>query len=208
MKNTKILSNENIKNINTNINLKNAPAASSTSKEVDLYKNELNIQHSVIIGLLLGDGSLYKSTPTSNARLELSFGEKYKEFAITIENVFKEYVSNPLKLVEIKGKNKKFMNYRLKTKSLSFFTHYFDLFYVYNNEKSKYIKVVPNSIVELMDPIALSYLIMSDGNYDKSRNRIRIYTNNFQKKEVELLVHAINTKFNIYVGVLHDRKDQ
>jgi hypothetical protein len=25
---------------------------------------------------------------------------------------------------------------------------------------------------------------------------------------VELLVHAINTKFNIYVGVLHDRKDQ
>jgi hypothetical protein len=59
-----------------------------------------------------------------------------------------------------------------------------------------------------MDPIALSYLIMSDGNYDKSRNRIRIYTNNFQKKEVELLAHAINTKFNIYVGVLHDRKDQ
>lgn len=75
MKNTKILSNENIKNIN--INLKNAPVASSTSKEVDLSKYEINMQHSVMIGLLLGDGSLYKkkkkSTPTSNARLELSF---------------------------------------------------------------------------------------------------------------------------------------
>jgi hypothetical protein len=47
--------------------------------------------------------------------------EKYKEFAINIENVFKEYISNPLKLVKIKGKDNKFMNYRLKTKSLSFF---------------------------------------------------------------------------------------
>lgn len=102
------------------------------------------------------------------------------------------------------------MNYRLKTKSLPFFTNYFDLFYAYSNEKSKYIKIVPNNILELelMDPIVLAYLIMSDGNFDKSRNRIRIYTNNFQKNEVQLLAHVININFNIYVGVLHDRRDQ
>ena len=40
-------------------------------------KNNFNIEHSVIIGIILGDGSLYKNTLNSNARLELSFGEKF-----------------------------------------------------------------------------------------------------------------------------------
>lgn len=59
-----------------------------------------------------------------------------------------------------------------------------------------------------MNPIVLSYLIMSDGNFDVGRNRVRIYTNSFTKTEVELLASAIKEKVGIYVGVLHDRKDQ
>ena len=49
---------------------------------------------------------------------------------------------------------------------------------------------------------------MSDGNFHKPRNTVRIYTNSFTKKEVQLLADAIYQKFNIYVGVLHDRNDQ
>ena len=59
-----------------------------------------------------------------------------------------------------------------------------------------------------MNPIVLAYLLMSDGNFDINRKRIRIYTNSFKKEEVQLLANAINMKFGIYVGVLHDRKDQ
>ena len=59
-----------------------------------------------------------------------------------------------------------------------------------------------------MDPIVLAYLIMTDGNFDKGRNRVRIYTNSFKKEEVENLALAINNKLGIYAGVLHDRKDQ
>lgn len=59
-----------------------------------------------------------------------------------------------------------------------------------------------------MDPIVLSYLIMSDGNFDAGRNRVRIYTNSFTKTEVEILASAINDRIGIYTGVLHDRKDQ
>jgi LAGLIDADG DNA endonuclease family len=59
-----------------------------------------------------------------------------------------------------------------------------------------------------MNPIVLAYLIMSDGNFDKTRNRIRIYTNSYSKTEVERLALSIKSKLNIYVGVLHDRKDQ
>lgn len=59
-----------------------------------------------------------------------------------------------------------------------------------------------------MDPIVLAYLIMTDGNFDKGRNRVRIYTNSFKKEEVENLALVINNKLSIYAGVLHDRNDQ
>jgi hypothetical protein len=49
---------------------------------------------------------------------------------------------------------------------------------------------------------------MTDGNFDKNRKRIRIYTNSFQKDEVQNLSLAINNKLGIYTGVLYDRKDQ
>ena len=59
-----------------------------------------------------------------------------------------------------------------------------------------------------MNPIVLAYLIMTDGNFDRGRNRIRIYTNSYTKNDVKRLALAIQTKMDIYVGVLHDRKDQ
>jgi len=49
---------------------------------------------------------------------------------------------------------------------------------------------------------------MTFGKYDKGRNRVRIYTNSYKKEDVERLALAINDKFNIYTGVLHDRNNQ
>lgn len=49
---------------------------------------------------------------------------------------------------------------------------------------------------------------MTDGNFDKSRSRVRIYTNSYNKADVERLALAINEKLGIYAGVLHDRKNQ
>lgn len=72
----------------------------------------------------------------------------------------------------------------------------------------KYKKLVPSNINSLMNPVVLAYLIMSDGNFDKSRNRIRIYTNSYSKVEVERLAKSIQSNLDIYVGVMHDRKDQ
>jgi len=82
------------------------------------------------------------------------------------------------------------------------------MFYKWDINLNKNIKIVPIFIIEYMDPIVLAYLIMGDGNWDKGRNRVRIYTNSFTKEEVTSLSIAINSKLNIYTGVLHDRKDQ
>ena len=59
-----------------------------------------------------------------------------------------------------------------------------------------------------MDPIVLAYLIMTDGNFDKGRNRVRIYTNSYSKEDVQRLALIIKDKFEIYTGVLHDRNNQ
>jgi len=164
--------------------------------------------HSILIGIMLGDGSIYRSSATSNARLEMSFGKKYEEFALHLGDLFKDYMNNPVKSLEIKGKNNTYKNFRLKTRTLPLFNYYHDLFYKYNLEQNKYVKIVPKNIGEFMNPIVLAYLIMTDGNFDKGRNRVRIYTNSFKKEEVENLALAINNKLSIYAGVLHDRNDQ
>ena len=166
---------------------------------------ELN---SILIGIMLSDGGLYRSSPTANVRFETSFGEKYKSLAFHIGELFKDYMSNPVKPIEIKGKNKVYINYRLKTKTLPVFNSYYEMFYKFNHLTNKYVKIVPDNILDLMDPIVLAYLIQGDGNFDKSRNRVRIYTNSYQKLEVENLALAIKTKLNIYTAPLHDRKDQ
>ena len=192
-------------------------------KKTQIYKNNLNNSNlknsnlfislpvelnSILIGIMLGDGGMYRSSLTSNARLEMSFCEKYKSFAESLGIIFKDYISNPVKSIEIKGKGKIYLNYRFKTVSSPIFNQYYEMFYKLNSDSQKYVKIVPTNIIDLVNPIVLAYLIMTDGNFDKSRNRIRIYTNSFKKYEVQNLALAINDKLGIYTGVLHDRKDQ
>ena len=164
--------------------------------------------HSILIGLMLGDAGIYKSSMKSNSRLEMSFGTKYKQYAENIENLFIDYIKNPIKQAEIKVDNKIYINYRLKTKTLPLFNVYHNMFYVLNTDTNKFVKVVPNDIENLMNPIVLAYLIQGDGNFDKGRNRVRIYTNSYTKEEVKNLSLAINENLNIYSSILHDRKDQ
>lgn len=185
-------------NINNSFNLKNLKTLTSLPIELN----------SILIGLMLGDGGLYKSSSTSNTRFEMSFGVKYKDFAKSIGELFSIYMSNPVKTLEIKGKDKVHTNFRLKTATLPLFNQYYEMFYKYNPESGKFIKIVPENIIDLVDSLVLAYLIMGDGNFDKGRNRVRIYTNSFNKDEVLKLSFAINEKLGIYTGVLHDRKDQ
>lgn len=95
---------------------------------------------------MLGDGSLYKSSPTSNSRFEMSFGSEYNKFAESIYLLFKEFIKTPVKSIQIKGKDKIYTNLRLKTISLPVFNYYFNLFYEFNNEKGKFVKIVPENI--------------------------------------------------------------
>ena len=123
----------------------------------------------------------------------MSFEQKYQDFAESLRILFKDLMINPVKVIEIKSKDKTYKNFRLKTKSLSLFNQYQSMFYNFNSDSNKYVKIIPVNVLELLDPIVLSYLIMTDGNFDSGRNRVRIYTNSYTKEEVQILANAINT---------------
>jgi len=62
--------------------------------------------NSVLIGIMLGDGGIYRSSSTSNSRFEMSFGQHSQQFAEKIGDLFKDYMSNPVKAVKLEVKNK------------------------------------------------------------------------------------------------------
>jgi hypothetical protein len=179
--------------------------------------------HYILIGLMLGDGHIYKTSTTSNSRMEMSFGKDRELFANWIGDLFKDYSKTGIKKITILNRKESVtnnsFNFRFKTKTLPVFNYYHEIFYLCeagglgehrltSNTGIKYKKVVPQNILNIMNPTVLAYLIMTDGNFDKSRNRVRIYTNSFSKIEVENLAKSIKLNLDIYVGVLHDRKDQ
>lgn len=180
-------------------------------KDIKVLRKETSLPkdlNSALIGIMLGDGGIYRISPTGNCRFEMSFGQAYKQFAESIGTLFSDYMNSSIKTIELKGKSKIYVNYRFKTITLPLFNQYHDMFYKLNTETGKFVKVIPQNISDFIDPIVLAYLIMTDGNFDKSRNRIRIYTNSYTKEDVERLASSIHSKLGIYVGVLHDRRDQ
>lgn len=102
-----------------------------SSLTLPLFLNE------VLIGLILGDGHLYRSSPSSNTRLELSFKGDYLNYANYIYGFFIYYIgtgprkvdttsSTGLRSAELK---KIYPSIRLKTLSLPLFNQYYNLFY-------------------------------------------------------------------------------
>ena len=165
----------------------------------------------VLIGFILGDGGIfYASKRSATPRFEFSMGQERWAFAQHMALLYELYANNPLKEVKVQAvvNGKWLISYRFKTQSLVVFTHYRCLFYKVNRITGKTVKVVPHNIVDLLTPVVLAYLIMSDGNYDAKRNRVRIYTNSFTKADVELLAGAIQSKYDINAGVMADKKDQ
>ena len=125
-------------------------------KSLESLPNKLN---SILIGIMLGDGSISRTSHTSNCRFEMSFGFKYKDFAESIGELFKEFIKTPVKTIEIQSSNKTktYINYRLKTVSLPVFNYYFDMFYEFNIEKNKHVKIIPHNISDLLDSVVLAF---------------------------------------------------
>lgn len=57
--------------------------------------------HDILIGLMLGDGHIYKkkTSPTSNSRIEISFGKDRENFASWVSDLFEDYSNSGIKTI-------------------------------------------------------------------------------------------------------------
>jgi len=81
------------------------------------------------------------------------------------------------------------------------------LYYIFNI-LGKRIKVLPLDIQNILTPITLAYFVMSDGNFHKTHQIIRLCTNNFTKSEVQLLSTALFNRYGVESRLEHVRNEQ
>ena len=102
-----------------------------TRNELPIYLGE------VLIGLMLSDGSLERSSPTSGVRLSICFGKNHEEYLKFIYDMFKPYVNTEPTSIEVYNKKTDSYNDVLKFKTISLpqLIHYYELFYSQGKKK-------------------------------------------------------------------------
>lgn len=161
-------------------------------------------QKQVLIGLLLGNGSL--QNVGKNYRLRFIQSDIRKDYGFHLYNIFKEFVRTPPKsITEVRFYSGEILYYKrwyFNTLANSCFKPYADLFY------SKGKKRVPKEIIELIDPIALAYWFMNNGSR-KSKNYkgFRLCTDIFNLEEVLLLQQVLNKKFCLKTSIIRQRSN-
>lgn len=149
--------------------------------KINNYKCEYKIMNKLpqylnntIIGLLLLNGGLQRSTDRSNVRLSVTMSVKSYPYIFHLYNLFEPYIDTDLKIVNIKNSNKikynrNYSTIRFKTISVSLFIYYYNIFYMKNIISKKREKVIPLELKSNFNAVSIAHLIMGDENYLRER---------------------------------------
>lgn len=152
-----------------------------------------SVQHAILVGSLLGDGTLRKQGTRTNALFEVNHAMQVKAYVDWKWKHFQEYVSTPPKSRHGNGQR---VAYRFTTRSLPIFTNYHRWFY--KNHK----KTVPRNFV--LDPIALAVWFMDDGS--RSRSACYLNTQQFSLEDQEFLRTLLLQTFGIQSALNRDKE--
>lgn len=156
--------------------------------------NLTQMEQNIIVGSILGDGSLTFSPRSRNAYYREHFSVKQKEY--------REWKMNSIHSVKFRIEN----GCHLKSQSHPVFTELYNNFFI-NGIKT----ITPENIKLLNHPVGLAALYLDDGTLSiyplKSKNNIRIFytasiiTLSFSKSECQLLADYIFNTFNILFNI-------
>lgn len=166
------------------------------------YKTTLSLnktQLSVLIGSILGDGTLRLGKGFINANFKVEQGLKQKDYVFWKYNVFKEWVTTPPKISFRYDENRipYEKSWWFRTFRHPEITFFHKVFY------KEGIKKIPQNIENLVDPLALAVWIMDDGSLN--RRVLDISTYSFRKEEIELLQKTLFNKFSLRSNYYRDR---
>ncbi len=177
--------------------VKNCSKVNSWSKSVrDLQKTLTldSIQEQVLIGTLLGDGSLGPNVYGKNFRLEMIQTDKQKNYLDWKAKIFRNWC------LSCPSFNQKTNSWRLKTISHPELTDYRSLFYL--NGK----KIVPKSIGKIMrSALSLAVWFMDDGTKGP-QDGYTLNSQSFNRKGNEILIKVLQRNFGLKQVSLHRDK--
>lgn len=148
----------------------------------------------VILGSVIGDGSLELNSKCKAKNARLRFGHCIKQL---------DYLQYKVSMLPKLWKSKiRVLESKAEISSIShpILTYYYNKFY--NNGT----KILPTDLISDIEPLALSILFMDDGSYDKNTNSIYISLCNFTKLENETFIQMLKDKFNIDASLMKKGK--
>ena len=148
------------------------------------------IQRSIVIGSLLGDGSMRCKT---NALLEINHGIRQKFYVDWKYQHLAQFVLTPPKSRRGNGKR---VAYRFTTRSLPELTPFY--WWFYPNRK----KIIPDNL--LLDPLSLAVWFMDDG--CKSYRALYLNTQQFDLNSQMRLVKLLNGQWGIKATLNRDKQ--
>ena len=164
------------------------------TKEVREIRRGLNfsdIQKSVLIGTILGDGCFTENFGKKHYRLQIEQGNNRKEYVFWFYGIFKNWILSPPKYLRERR------SWRFKTISHPEITEFHEKFY--RNRR----KIIPPDIGKLLfHPISLAVWFMDDG---AGRSDCRSYTfstHSFSEQDNKLLVSVLEKNFGVK-SVIH-----
>ena len=173
------------------------------SKEIENLKKGIeltNVQRSIIIGLILGDGHLETQDRGKTYRLKVEHSIKQKDYVDWLYDKLKNIVASKPKLKEKKLKDGEYNSYWFTTYSLGLFRFYGQQFYPDGK------KIIPRIITKLLNPLAVAVWFMDDGSFKSNRHKtFIIHTLGYGKEDLLKVKKSFKEKFDIGVE-LHRQK--
>ena len=170
------------------------------TKEIRELKKTLtlnDIQRSILVGTLLGDGHLETQDMRKTYRLKLEHQVAQRDYLQWIYDQFKEWIPGGIRS-RIKKNGYEYVLF--DTFSHGVFRFYAQQFY----PRGK--KEIPKLIDKLLDPMALAIWFMDDGSWKSNQHKtFIIHTLGYSKKDLELVQIVLKRKFELETS-LHAQK--
>jgi hypothetical protein len=167
------------------------------------------IQKEILIGSLLGDGCLRKTSVSGLANAYFKYDQMFSHSSLVylVYLVFQNITGTPpsirYKDFEADSKTLKKHSCSFRTYRLPVLTHYYNQFYQLDS-LGNLRKRVPIQIKDWLTPIGLAFWFMEDGSTESSG--LYFHTQGFQLNDVELLRQVLNEKFGLQTSLITEKR--
>ena len=152
---------------------------------------------SIIIGSLLGDGHLEKRTQGLGTRIKFEQSSDNVEYLMWFHSYLSERgycnTNKPKLKKRIRKNGTVYYHYSINSFTFSSLNWVHDLWYIDGK------KIVPKTIGNYLNPLALAIWIMDDGS--KSGKGLKLNTNSFSFSDCIFLTEVLSHNFNIKSSV-------